>query len=522
MFNFFAGKSKKPHVLIILDGWGIAPVWGGNAISMAEVKNFQEIQKKYPYTTLMAFDGAVGLPSGAPGNSEAGHLNIGAGKVIHQDQPIIDQEISSGNFFKNKVLLGAIDHARKYKSNVHLFGLLSKTGTHSHINHLFALLKMIADNKFSDVYIHLFTDGRDSDSMSGIEMLSEVEEQIKIHQVGRVESVVGRFFAMDRDNRWDRVMKAYDLLVEGKGKTYPTTGAIFTDSYSHGITDEFIEPSVIQDKQYNFIPISDNDSIVFFNFRIDRAKELTNCFLSPNIAEIPKRKILKNLYFATFVMHDEKSVARQSFFPERVTDPLAAIVSLKGLRQYHTAETEKYAHVTYFINGGKEEAFPGEDRLVIPSPNSVRTYDKMPEMSAAAVTSTLIAAINRNIYDCLIVNFANPDMVGHTGNLEATVKAVEYVDQCLGKVLDAVTKKNGVAFVCADHGNAEQMVNPRTGTPDTEHTTNPVPFCIISDEPNLKKIKLRSDGALCAITPTILDIMGVPYDKNQKDKSLII
>lgn len=522
MFNFLGGKARKPHVLIILDGWGLAPVWGGNAIAIADVKNFKEIQKKYPFTTLMASDGAVGLSEGAPGNSEAGHLNIGAGQVVYQDQPTIDKEIASGNFFKNPVLLSAIDHAKQNKSNLHLFGLLSKTGTHSHIKHLFALLKLISEHKFDNVYIHLFTDGRDSDTMSGIEMMCEVEEQLKIYKVGRIESVIGRFFAMDRDNRWDRVRKAYDLLVLGKGKQYPSCGAVFTDSYAHGTTDEFIEPSIISDKQYGFVPISDNDSIIFFNFRADRARELTNCFLDASMKQETDRKIPKNIYFATFVVHDDRLLGQQAFFPEKVTNPLAAILSANGLHQYHTSETEKYAHVTYFLNGGKEEAFPGEDRLVIPSPEWVKTYDKMPEMSADAVTSTLIEAINRNIYDCLIVNFANPDMVGHTGDLKATVRAVEFVDKCLGKVLDTVLKKNGVAFVFADHGNAEQMVNPRTGTPDTEHTTNPVPFCIVSENPDIKKLKLRADGALCAITPTVLDIMGVPYDKDQKAKSLII
>ena len=522
MFNFSVGKTKKPHVVVILDGWGIAPVWGGNAISMGEVNTFKEIQKKYPYTTLMASDGAVGLPPGAPGNSEAGHLNIGAGKTVYQDQPIIDKEIENGNFFKNPALLGSIEHAKKNNSNIHIFGLLSKTGTHSHINHLFALLQLLSNNSFDRVFIHLFTDGRDSDSMSGIEMLSEVDSNIKKFGIGKIESIIGRFFAMDRDNRWDRVKKAYELLTAGKGRAYLSPGAIFTDSYAHNITDEFVEPSVITNKEFNFIPINDNDGVIFFNFRGDRAKELTRYFLDPNFPEDPKRQPLKNLFFTSFVMQDEKPLAKQAFFPEKVTDPLASILSANGLRQYHTAETEKYAHVTYFLNGGKEGAFPGEDRLVIPSPTSVKTYDKMPEMSADAVTKTLIDAINRNVYDCLIVNFANADMVGHTGNLKATIKAVEFVDQCLGKVLEAVLKKSGVAFVFADHGNAEQMVNPRTGSPDTEHTSNPVPFCIVSNDPKIKNAKLRADGALCAITPTVLDVMGIPYDKDQKEKSLII
>lgn len=521
MLNFSIGKKKKPNIMVILDGWGIAPVWGGNAISMAEVSTYKEIQKKYPFTTLMASDGAVGLPDGAPGNSEAGHLNIGAGRIVYQDQPIVDREIENGSFFSNKTLLSAIDHAKKNSSSIHLLGLLSKSGTHSHIKHLFALLNLLSKNNFSNVYIHLFTDGRDSDSMSGIEMLSEVESQIKGTGVGQIGSIIGRFYAMDRDNRWDRVSKAYNLLTKGAGKAFPSPGAVFTDSYAHGTTDEFIEPSIIQDKQRNFVPVSDNDTVILFNFRADRAKEITRCFLDGVMPEVPSRSILKNLFFATFVMHDDHSLAKQVFFPEKVTGSIASILSTQGMRQYHTAETEKYAHVTYFLNGGREESFPGEDRLVIPSPN-VRTYDKVPEMSAETVTKTLIDAISRNVYDCLFVNFANPDMVGHTGDLKATIKAVEYVDECLRKVLDAVLKRDGTAFVFADHGNAEQMVNPRTGAADTEHTCNPVPFSIISEDSRIKSLKLRTDGKLASIAPTVMDIMGVQYDKNQKEKSLIV
>lgn len=522
MFNFASGKKKKPFALIILDGWGIAPVWGGNAISTATVKNFKTIQKSFPNTTLQASDGAVGLPEGAPGNSEAGHLNIGAGHIVYQDQPMIDREIESGKFFHNITLAAAVEHVKTNNSNLHIMGLLSKAGNHSHINHLFALLKLVAEKKCERVYLHLFTDGRDSDSMSGIEMLSDVEAEIRKIGIGKITSIIGRFYAMDRDNRWDRVKKTHDMLLRGSGKSYSTIGSIFTDSYAHGITDEFIEPSIIQDKQHSFVAISDNDSVILFNFRADRAKELTRIFLDPELKEIKNRKLLKNLFFATFVMHDENSLAHQVFFPEKVVNPIASILSAKGLRQYHTAETEKYAHVTYFLNGGIEASFPGEDRLMIPSPTTVRTYDKIPEMSAEEVTKTFIEAINRNIYDFLVVNFANPDMVGHTGDLKATVKAVEYVDICMGKVLDAVTKKDGIAIVCADHGNAEQMVNPRTGEPDTEHTCNPVPFGIISADDKIKNIKLRPDGILASIAPTILQIMGVEYDLKQKEKSLII
>lgn len=521
MFNLSIGKKKKPCVLIVLDGWGVAPVWGGNAIAMAEVNNFTELQRKFPYTTLLASDGAVGLPLGAPGNSEAGHLNIGAGKVVHQDQPFIDNEIETGNFFKNPVLIGAVANSKTNKSNFHIMGLLSKTGTHSQIQHLFALLKFLKQNDLTNVCIHLFTDGRDSDSMSGIEMLTEVNANIKEYGVGQIQSLIGRFFAMDRDNRWDRIDKAYNLLINGVGDAYDSAGAIFTNSYAHGVTDEFIEPSIIQNKGQHFTPISDNDSVIFFNFRSDRAKELMRCFLDPHLPEIKNRKMLKNLYFASFVMHDEKTLAKPVFTLGKVEEPIAAIISAAGLRQYHTAETEKYAHVTYFFNGGREDAYKGEDRMLIPSPK-VLTYDKKPEMSAELVTKTLMASIKKNVYDFSVVNFANADMVGHTGDLKATIKAVEFVDQCLGKVLNMIMEKGGIAFVCADHGNAEQMVNPKTGSPDTEHTTNPVPFCVVAKDQKISGLKLRSDGVLASITPTILDIMGLPYHKDQKDKSLIL
>ncbi len=517
--------TKKIFGLIILDGWGVAPVWGGNAIGIAELKNFNTITKKCPSTTLLASDGAVGLPEDSPGNSEAGHLNIGAGHVVYQDQSIIDAGIADGSFFKNPVLIEAIEAARQKKSRLHIVGLLSKTGTHSQITHVYALLKLCNQLDFRNVYLHLFTDGRDSDTMSGIETLSELENQMKENNVGQISTIIGRFFAMDRDNHWDRIKSAYDLLTLGKGTKYGSAGEIFTQSYTRGLTDEFIEPSLVINMGKNPELISDNDSVVFFNYRADRARELTQAFLDPGVSInqlLPNRKILKNLFFATFVMHGDTTLGRHVFAPQQVLNPLAEQWSAHNLRQYHTAETEKYAHVTYFLNGGREKPLPGEDWMMIPSPRSVLTYDLLPEMSAQAVSNTLIQAINSNIYDCFVVNFANGDMVGHTGNLKATVKAVEYVDKYLGQVLNAVLQKQGTAFVFADHGNAEQMVNPRTGEPDTEHTTNPVPFSIVSADQRLTKLKLRRDGALANITPTALSLMNIPFDQEKLAKSLIV
>ncbi|PIS07587.1 2,3-bisphosphoglycerate-independent phosphoglycerate mutase [Candidatus Berkelbacteria bacterium CG10_big_fil_rev_8_21_14_0_10_43_13] len=519
------GTNTKKNIfgLIILDGWGVAPVWGGNALSIAEVKNYNTITKKCPHTTLQASGTAVGLPAESPGNSEAGHLNIGAGHVVYQDQSIIDKFIEDGSFEKNEVLNRAIHSAQQNHARLHLMGLLSKTGTHSQISHIYAILRLCKKMNFSNVYLHIFTDGRDSEPMTGIETLAELENQMREIGVGQISTIIGRFYAMDRDNRWERIAEAYDLLTLGKGTKFSSAGEIFTKSYARGMTDEFIEPSVIINKDNHAELISDNDSVVFFNYRADRARELTNAFLEPDMRDkLPGRKMLKNLYFASFVMHGDTTLGNHVFEPQQVMSPLAEQLSLNNLRQYHTAETEKYAHVTYFLNGGREKPFPGEDWKMVPSPRDVPTYDLKPEMSAQGVTDTLLQAINKNIYDTFIVNFANADMVGHTGNMKAAVKAVEFVDKCLGEILNTVLQKNGTVFVFADHGNAEQMVNPRTGEPDTEHTTNPVPFIIVSADQQIAKTKLKSGGSLSNIVPTVLDLMKIPFKSETKAESLVL
>lgn len=521
--NLVNPNEKSPFALIILDGWGVAPVWAGNAISIAQPRNFNKIIRSYPSTTLLASDGAVGLPSGAPGNSEAGHLNIGAGSVVYQDQPMIDKQIADGSFFQNPTLLAAIDHAKKNNSKLHLIGLMSKTGTHSQIDHAYALLKMCKQANFTNVYLHLFTDGRDSDSMSGIETLSEIDGQTKVIGVGQISTLIGRFYAMDRDNRWDRVKSAYDLLTLGKGNQYSSTGEIFTKSYARGITDEFIGPSLIVNKSQNPGLVSDNDAVIYFNFRADRAKELTQAFLDPNIGSfLPGTKRLQNIYFASFVMHGDAVLGHHVFSSEQIDHPLAQIVSENNMRQYHSAETEKYAHVTYFINGGRENQFPGEDWRMISSPKSVATYDLLPEMSAQKVTDDFVSAIRSKKYDCFMVNYANTDMVGHTGNLKAAVRAVEFVDECLGKVMSELFARNGTAFVFADHGNVEQMINPATGEPDTEHTTNPVPFIVANNKLTRESFRLRPDGALANISPTVCELMSIKYDVTKKTNSLIV
>jgi len=514
-------KAKPINALIILDGWGLAPVWGGNAVALARSRNFVEITKKYPYTSLIASDGAVGLPPGSPGNSESGHLNIGAGRVVLQDQVNIDRQIESGAFFGNKILLDAIEHARKNQSAIHLMGLLSKNGTHSHTGHLFALLDLLERENFKNVFIHLFTDGRDSETMSGIELLAEVEGEIKKRGIGQIASIIGRFYAMDRDNNWQRIKAAYELLTEAKGKRYASAGQVFANSYSSGITDEFIGPSIIADKDKTLGTIEDNDSVIVFNFRADRAREISSAFFPEDISDIANRKIRRNLFFASFVLYGNNPNVLQVFRPGMISDTISKIWSDHGLSQFHIAETEKYAHVTYFINGGKSQPHPGEKWQLIPSPK-VRTYDLKPTMSAKEVTDTAISEIKKNIHDCLIINYANPDMVGHTGNLKATIEAVEFVDTCLGRLLSPILESGGNAFVMADHGNAEQMVNPRTTDPDTEHTMNPVPFGIVTKNEELLKLKLKEGQALASVAPTVLEIMKLSFERDQKANSLIL
>lgn len=497
-----------PLILLILDGWGIAPSWGGNAITLAKTPNFDRLWRSCPSSTIRASDGAVGLPEDAPGNSEAGHLNIGAGRVVHQDFPMINREIESGKFYENSAMKQVLLHAQKNQSAVNLVGLLSKTGTHSHIDHLFALLNYFKKSNFNNVFIHLFSDGRDSDPMSGIEYISEVEEEIKKIGVGRVASVMGRYYGMDRDNRWGRTARAYNAMILGEAEKCEKAIDVFSQSYRRGITDEFIEPRVIVDKENQISTIKNDDSIIFFNFRADRIRQLVKALVGQNIKGFEDKKNLSDLFVATFATYEEmgsENIAR-IFEPDKVRSPLAKIISENNLRQYHIAETEKYPHVTYFINGGRTKPFPGEDWEMVPSPK-VRTYDLSPKMSAKGITDRLILKINRRSYHVYVVNFANADMVGHTGNLESVIQAVSFVDLCLGRICDAVIKNSATLMICADHGNAEQMVNPATSDADTEHTTNPVPFMIMKNAEE-KKLILNPSGKLADIAPTMLGLIG--------------
>lgn len=511
-------------LLIILDGWGLAPSWGGNAIETAAKPNMDNFWRKYPHTILQAAEEAVGLPIHESGNSEVGHLNIGCGEIVRQNLPGISQSIKDGSFFKNEILLSAIAHAQKNSSNIHLIGLVSDGGVHSHTDHLFALLDLLKQKRFPRVYIHMITDGRDTDPMKALSFLEELETKIRQIKIGKIESIMGRYYAMDRDNRWDRVQKAYDVLTSGVGEKSEKGGKAIAESYRKGVYDEFIVPKVLETEQSPFVPIAQNDAVIFFNFRADRTREMTAALTEEKFRGFGRRKVIKDLYFATFSYSEayEGQLPIHPVFKEpNQTAPLALVLSRAGKKQYHLAETEKYAHVTYFFDGGKDQPFPLETRELIPSAK-VATYDLKPEMSANRITDTLLDRYRD--FDFCVVNFANADMVGHTGSLRAAVKAVEDLDECLGKIVKDVLAQKWTIMITADHGNAEQMINPNTGEPHTEHTINPVPFILISVYPAFQN-PLRTEGQdglkLSDIAPTVLKAMGLDQPKEMTGKSLI-
>lgn len=512
---------KTPIVLAILDGWGLAPLWGGNAVATASTPVFDELWRNYPKTELVASGPGVGLPEHATGNSEAGHYNIGAGRIVHQDVSVINEKIKNGNLKDNHAILSAIDHANKNSSSIHLMGLLSETGTHSDIAHIYPILRLIKEKGLKKVFLHLFSDGRDSDPMSGIELIEDVELKIKEIGVGKVATIVGRFYAMDRDKHWGRTARAYNAIVKAEAETADSASEVFSDSYKKGVTDEFIEPKIVSNKSQPKHTISDNDSVIVFNFRSDRIRQLVHCFTTRKIEEFSDKKMLKNLKLITFSSCGERVCdAEPAFSPDLVPSPLSKVLSEAGYMQYHIAETEKYAHVTYFFNGGQEKEHENEIWDMVPSPK-VRTYNTVPKMSAQKVTDKLIKNIKKSKYDFFVVNFANPDMVGHTGNLKAVMQAVSFVDKQVGRIQKEVESHDGTLLICADHGNAEQMLHPNSGGPDTEHTSNPVPFIVVNKD--LKnKINLKPNGALSNIAPTILDIMGLDIPQVMKTRESLI
>ena len=503
--------NKTPTTLIIMDGFGLTDGVVGNAIRAASTPRLDQFFREYAHTTLRASGLDVGLPDGQMGNSEVGHTNIGAGRVVFQDLPRITKAIEDGTFFENPAYNHAMDDCLEKGTSLHLMGLLSDGGVHSHLNHLFALLKMAKHKGLEKVYIHAFLDGRDVSPTSGADFVARTVEECRSIGVGKIATVMGRYYAMDRDKRWDRVEMAYDAMVYGEGSTFnPVPVAAVKDSYAAGVTDEFVEP-VVCDRDGT---ISDNDSVIFFNFRPDRAREITRTLVDPEFDGFTRQ-----FFPLTFVCNTEYDASMPNVevaFPRvTVQNGLGEYLSQMGLTQLRIAETEKYAHVTFFFNGGSETVFPGEDRVLVPSPK-VATYDLQPEMSAVEVTDKCVERIESGAYDVIILNFANCDMVGHTGVYEAAVKAVETVDTCVGRVVDATMKMGGIAMITADHGNAEQMEEP-DGSPMTAHTTNPVPFILCG-----AGTELRTDGRLADIAPTILDVMGLACPPEMDGKTLII
>ncbi|MGN0637438.1 MAG: 2,3-bisphosphoglycerate-independent phosphoglycerate mutase [Huintestinicola sp.] len=511
--------SRKPVVLMVLDGYGLNERTDGNAIAMANTPVMDRLMKECPFVKGNASGLAVGLPDGQMGNSEVGHMNIGAGRIIYQDLTRITKDIEDGTFFKNETLLEAMENCKKNNSDLHLWGLLSDGGVHSHNTHLYGLLEMAKREGLTKVYVHAFLDGRDTPPASGRDFVAALEEKMAEIGVGKIASLSGRYYAMDRDNNWDRVQKAYDSLVTGEGVTAESAVKAMEDSYANGVTDEFVLPTVITENGKPLSLVKPGDSVIFFNFRPDRAREITRAFCDDKFTGFERKGGFLPLTYVCFKDYDESIPNKLvAFKKEEITNTFGEYLAKNGKKQLRLAETEKYAHVTFFFNGGIETPNVDEARILVNSPK-VATYDLQPEMSAPEVGVDLVEAIKSDKYDVIIINFANPDMVGHTGVISAAVAAVERIDELVGKAVDAVKETGGVMFICADHGNAEKMVDYETGNPHTAHTTNPVPFILVNYEDG---VKLREGGCLADIAPTLLEIMGLPQPAEMTGKSLIV
>lgn len=507
--------DKKLMMLMILDGYGINENEKGNAVKLANTPNIDKLMKTCPTTTIYTSGLKVGLPEGQMGNSEVGHTNIGAGRIVYQDLTKITKSIEDGDFFSNEVLTKAIENCKKYNSNLHVMGLLSDGGVHSHERHLYAILELAKRNDFDNVYVHCFMDGRDTAPTSGEGYVAKLEEKMKEKGVGKIASLSGRFYAMDRDKRWQRVQKAYDAMVNGKGEKATSAIQAVEASYQKEVFDEFIEPTVIYNQDAPVATIGKHDSVICFNFRPDRAREITRTLVDKHFNEFETKKDL-DLYYVCMTPYDETlENVEIAFKKEALENTFGEYISKHGLKQLRIAETEKYAHVTFFFNGGEEKQYEGEDRILVPSPK-VETYDMKPEMSAYEVTDKVVDAINSKKYDSIILNYANPDMVGHTGNLEAAIKAIETIDKCVQRVVEAVNAQNGMLLITADHGNSEQMIDYKTGEPYTAHTTNPVPLILVGKD----NIKLK-EGKLADLAPTMLELMGMEIPKEMTGESII-
>ena len=510
--------SKKPVVLMILDGYGLNDNCDHNAVCEGRTPVMDQLMSQCPFVKGNASGLAVGLPDGQMGNSEVGHLNMGAGRIVYQELTRITKSIQDGDFFDVPEFLQAVENCRKNDSALHLWGLVSDGGVHSHNTHIYGLLELARRNGLDKVYVHCFLDGRDTPPASGKGYVEELEAKMKELGVGKVASVMGRYYAMDRDNRWDRVERAYNALTRGEGGTAVSAAAGIQASYDAEVNDEFVEPFVVVEDGKPVATVKDNDSVIFFNFRPDRAREITRAFCDDDFKGFARDRRL-NLTYVCFTDYDD-TIANKlvAFKKEAIVNTFGQFLADNDMTQARIAETEKYAHVTFFFNGGVEEPNKGEDRILVPSPK-VATYDLQPEMSAPAVCDKLVEAIKSGKYDVVIINFANPDMVGHTGIEDAAIKAIETVDACVGRAVDAVREMDGVLFICADHGNAEQLVDYETGTPFTAHTTNPVPFILVNADPSYK---LREGGCLADIAPTLIELMGMEQPKEMTGKSLLV
>ena len=514
---------KKPTVLMILDGYGITDETDHNGVHLANSPNIERIMKKYPHSLGDASGLSVGLPKGQMGNSEVGHTNIGAGRVVYQELTRISKSIDDGDFFAEPALIEAMENCKENGKALHLAGLLSDGGVHSHIEHLFALLKMAKDNGLEQVYVHAFMDGRDTSPTAGVGYIKELLAEMEKLGVGQLATITGRYYAMDRDKRWERVRQAYYAMVQGEGVTtldpVKAMESYYAGDFKEGvITDEFILPTVVSDSVGPVGKIKEGDSFIFFNFRPDRARQLTTAFCVEDFQDFERPQGYVPLKYFCFTEYDPKTPNKQVVFTsDNLNNTLGEHLASLGLTQMRIAETEKYPHVTFFFNGGKEQPFEGEDRTLVPSPK-VATYDLQPEMSAPEVTQRLVEAIESGAYDFILINYANPDMVGHTGDLNAVIAAIEAVDEGLGKAYDAVIKVGGQMFICADHGNADKMIDYDTKEPHTAHTTNPVPFIVVNN-PQVTGVR---DGKLCDIAPTILDMMGQSKPTAMTGESLLV
>jgi len=504
--------SNKPLVLVIMDGWGERESADNNAVKLAKSQIVNALAKEYPSTTLGCSGESVGLPEGQMGNSEVGHLNIGAGRIVYQELTRITKSIKEGDFFKNKALLDAVNNVKKNKSSLHVMGLVSDGGVHSDNKHLYAILDLAKRNNINNVYIHCFMDGRDTPPESGKKYIEELQAKINELRIGKIATIIGRYYAMDRDKRWERVRQAYDAMTGGIGLSENDPVQAMQNAYYRKETDEFIKPIIIKGGPV----ISDSDSLIFFNFRGDRAREITRCFTDDKFDGF-ERKSHPKVNFVCLTQYDITIKAAVAYPPQELKNILSDVFGNNGIKQLRIAETEKYAHVTFFFNGGVEKPYPNEDRILIPSPK-VATYDLKPEMSAYEVTDRVLKEIESGKYDVVIMNYANCDMVGHSGILKAAIAAVEAVDMSVGRVGELVKKLGGITMITADHGNAEQMYDPATHGPHTAHTCDKVPFILISDK---KDLKLRNDGILADIAPTMLELLGIGKPKEMTGRSLI-